>query len=111
MPTVALIDSVFVRTAPGSCVFPLCRGEGSFGVIAFGSCGYTNSDGTVPFPVDAVAASADADPDCEWCCALVRECILSLHSCGCSGQWPCAVALVVVVVVGSWEGGVYAASH
>ena len=40
-----------------------CRGEGSFGILAFGSCGFTNSDGSIPFPRDAVAAAADASAD------------------------------------------------
>eukprot|EP00879_Flechtneria_rotunda_P010503 GHRR01010979.1.p1 GENE.GHRR01010979.1~~GHRR01010979.1.p1 ORF type:complete len:225 (+),score=48.71 GHRR01010979.1:210-884(+) len=43
--------------------FDPVRGEGSFGILAYGSCGFTNSDGTIPFPSDAVAASADQNPD------------------------------------------------
>ncbi|GBF89114.1 hypothetical protein Rsub_01831 [Raphidocelis subcapitata] len=39
------------------------RGEGSFGILAYGSCGYTNGDGSLPFPRAAYAASADANPD------------------------------------------------
>jgi hypothetical protein len=51
--------------APGifSTTFDPFRGEGSFGVLAGGSCGFTNSDNSIPFPRDAVAAVADARPD------------------------------------------------
>lgn len=39
------------------------RGNGSFGILTYGSCGYTNSDGTLPFAQDAVAAASDSLPD------------------------------------------------
>jgi hypothetical protein len=39
------------------------RGKGSFGVLSGGSCGFTNSDNSIPFPRDAVAAIADSRPD------------------------------------------------
>ena len=39
------------------------RGNGSFGILAFGSCGFTNSDGSLPFPRAAYSASADANED------------------------------------------------
>jgi hypothetical protein len=32
--------------AAGLC----CRGEGSFGILAYGACGYTNEGGALPFP-------------------------------------------------------------
>lgn len=31
-------------------LLPMCRGEGSFGILAYGSCGYTNDGGALPFP-------------------------------------------------------------
>lgn len=46
-----------------AAVFDPVRGQGSFGVLEYGSCGFTNSDGTLPFPRDTVAAAADANPD------------------------------------------------
>ncbi|MEW5313055.1 MAG: hypothetical protein WDW38_004649 [Sanguina aurantia] len=39
------------------------RWEGSFGILTHGSCGYTPSDGSLPFARDAVAAAADCNPD------------------------------------------------
>lgn len=36
---------------------------GQFGIIAQGSCGYTNSDGSLPFPKDMYAAAADTNLD------------------------------------------------
>lgn len=36
---------------------------GQFGVIAQGSCGYTNSDGSLPFPREVYAANADTNVD------------------------------------------------
>ncbi|WIA23970.1 hypothetical protein OEZ85_013605 [Tetradesmus obliquus] len=39
------------------------RGEGSFGILAYGSCGYTNEGGALPFPRTQYAASADGSPD------------------------------------------------
>ena len=38
-------------------------GEGSFGILAYGSCGYTNSDESLPFPRAAYAAAADGNQD------------------------------------------------
>ena len=38
-------------------------GEGSFGILSYGSCGYTNSDGSLPYARTAYAAMADANPD------------------------------------------------
>ncbi|KAL6764674.1 hypothetical protein V8C86DRAFT_2468022 [Haematococcus lacustris] len=52
------------------------RGEGSFGILAYGSCGYTNigsSGGTLPYPRDAVAASADANSDYPGSCSRCYE--------------------------------------
>jgi cullin-associated NEDD8-dissociated protein 1 len=37
--------------------------KGQFGVIEYGSCGYTNSDGTLPFPKEVYAAVADTNED------------------------------------------------
>jgi hypothetical protein len=51
----------------------MCRGEGSFGILSFGSCGYTNGDGSIPFPNDAVAAPADANPDFPGSCGRCYE--------------------------------------
>jgi hypothetical protein len=43
------------------------RGKGSFGILKHGSCGFTdlmpNGDTYLPFERDAVAASADTNPD------------------------------------------------
>ncbi len=36
--------------------------------MPYGSCGYTNSDGTIPFARDAVAAAADQNNDYEGSC-------------------------------------------
>jgi len=36
---------------------------GQFGIIAQGSCGYTNSDGSLPFPKEIYAAAADTNED------------------------------------------------
>jgi hypothetical protein len=30
------------------------RGEGSFGILAYGACGYTNEKGALPFPCTQV---------------------------------------------------------
>lgn len=46
-----------------SATFDPFRGKGSFGVLSGGSCGFTNSDNSIPFPRDAVAALADSRPD------------------------------------------------
>jgi hypothetical protein len=46
-----------------STIFDPFRGKGSFGVLAGGSCGFTNSDNSIPYPRDAVAAVADSRPD------------------------------------------------
>jgi hypothetical protein len=32
------------------------RGEGSFGILAYGACGYTNEGGALPFPRTQVRA-------------------------------------------------------
>lgn len=40
------------------------RGEGAFGILAYGACGYTNTpEGTIPYARDAVGAPADTNPD------------------------------------------------
>ncbi|KAL6758139.1 hypothetical protein V8C86DRAFT_3025649 [Haematococcus lacustris] len=50
------------------------RGAGSFGILAFGACGYTNlPGGTLPFARDAVAASADQNPDYPGSCGRCYE--------------------------------------
>lgn len=36
---------------------------GQFGILAQGSCGYTNSDGSLVFPKDTYAAAADTNED------------------------------------------------
>jgi hypothetical protein len=52
--------------------------EGQFGIIAQGSCGYTNSDGSLPFPREAYAALADANEDypgsCGRCYQVKKQC-------------------------------------
>lgn len=37
--------------------------KGQFGIIEYGSCGYTNSDGSLPFPREVYAAVADTNED------------------------------------------------
>jgi hypothetical protein len=49
------------------------RGKGSFGILAFGSCGFTNADGSLPFPNDQPAAAADASPDFPGSCGRCYE--------------------------------------
>eukprot|EP00879_Flechtneria_rotunda_P032789 GHRR01036138.1.p1 GENE.GHRR01036138.1~~GHRR01036138.1.p1 ORF type:complete len:183 (-),score=45.32 GHRR01036138.1:187-735(-) len=39
------------------------RGAGSFGILAYGACGYTNAGGTLPYPQTEYSAAADASPD------------------------------------------------
>ncbi|WIA32859.1 hypothetical protein OEZ86_006034 [Tetradesmus obliquus] len=46
-----------------SATFDPYRGKGSFGVLSGASCGFTNSDDSIPFPRDQVAALADSRPD------------------------------------------------
>eukprot|EP00198_Chlamydomonas_reinhardtii_P014096 XP_001703433.1 predicted protein [Chlamydomonas reinhardtii] len=46
-----------------SAAYDPARGEGSFGILSHGECGYTNSDGTLPFAREGYAASADANYD------------------------------------------------
>ncbi|WIA20876.1 hypothetical protein OEZ85_005223 [Tetradesmus obliquus] len=36
---------------------------GQYGILAQGACGYTNSDGSLPFPREMYAAAADANAD------------------------------------------------
>ncbi|KAF6253155.1 hypothetical protein COO60DRAFT_1643399 [Scenedesmus sp. NREL 46B-D3] len=51
--------------APGSvaAAYDPSRGEGSFGILAYGSCGYTNDGGALPFPRAQYAAASDGSPD------------------------------------------------
>eukprot|EP00775_Hariotina_reticulata_P007574 gene7574-7777_t len=49
------------------------RGKGSFGILAFGSCGYTNADGSLPFPKEQPAASADGSSDYPGSCGRCYE--------------------------------------
>jgi cullin-associated NEDD8-dissociated protein 1 len=44
-----------------------------FGVIAQGSCGYTNSDGSLPFPREVYAAAADTNEDYPGSCGRCYE--------------------------------------
>ncbi|KAI8476465.1 MAG: hypothetical protein J3K34DRAFT_455778 [Monoraphidium minutum] len=48
-------------------------GEGSFGILAFGACGYTNDGGALPFPREQYAAAADANPDYPGSCGRCYE--------------------------------------
>jgi cullin-associated NEDD8-dissociated protein 1 len=56
---------------------------GQFGIIAQGSCGYTNSDGSLPFPREAYAALADANEDypgsCGRCYQVGQQCAKATH--------------------------------
>jgi hypothetical protein len=68
--------------------------EAQFGIIEQGNCGYTNSDGSLPFPREMYAALADTNEDfpgsCGRCyqvrapagapcaCAVTRAALLSL---------------------------------
>eukprot|EP00882_Tetradesmus_deserticola_P020314 GHRQ01021930.1.p2 GENE.GHRQ01021930.1~~GHRQ01021930.1.p2 ORF type:complete len:133 (-),score=17.50 GHRQ01021930.1:358-756(-) len=56
-------STYFGASALFSATFDPYQGEGSFGVLAGASCGFTNSDNSIPFPRDAVAAVADSRPD------------------------------------------------
>ncbi|KAJ9517598.1 hypothetical protein QJQ45_025065 [Haematococcus lacustris] len=50
------------------------RGPGSYGVLEYGSCGFTNKpQGTLPYPRDAVAASADTNSDYPGSCGRCYE--------------------------------------
>jgi hypothetical protein len=46
---------------------------GQFGVVAQGSCGYTNSDGSLPFPREVYAAAADTNEDYPGSCGRCYE--------------------------------------
>jgi cullin-associated NEDD8-dissociated protein 1 len=46
---------------------------GQFGIIAQGSCGYTNSDGSLPFPREMYAANADTNVDYPGSCGRCYE--------------------------------------
>jgi hypothetical protein len=78
-----------------------CRGDGSFGILSYGSCGYTNSDASIPFANDAVAASADANPDYPGSCGRCYEvrCKPGLVVGGCRTR----VIAGLQNVSGSWE--------
>lgn len=54
-----------------SATFDPIRGKGSFGVLAYGSCGFTDTSGNVPFPKDQVAAAADGNPDYPGICVQI----------------------------------------
>lgn len=53
--------------------FDAARGQGSFGILAYGACGYTNSDGSLVFPQETYAASADANYDYAGSCGRCYE--------------------------------------
>ena len=46
---------------------------GQYGIIAQGSCGYTNSDGSLPFPREMYAANADTNVDYPGSCGRCYE--------------------------------------
>ena len=46
---------------------------GQFGIIEQGSCGYTNSDGSLPFPKEMYAAVADTNEDYPGSCGRCYE--------------------------------------
>ncbi|KAG1671486.1 hypothetical protein FOA52_003144 [Chlamydomonas sp. UWO 241] len=60
-------------TVSGLQRFDDVRGEGSFGILAYGSCGYTNSDGSLPFAKETYAAAADANVDYPGSCGRCYE--------------------------------------
>jgi cullin-associated NEDD8-dissociated protein 1 len=47
--------------------------QAQFGVIEHGSCGYTNSDGSLPFPREMYAAAADTNEDFPGSCGRCYE--------------------------------------
>lgn len=46
---------------------------GQYGILAQGACGYTNSDGSLPFPREMYAAAADANADYPGSCGRCYE--------------------------------------
>ncbi|PNW76515.1 hypothetical protein CHLRE_11g467656v5 [Chlamydomonas reinhardtii] len=48
-------------------------GESAFGILEWGGCGYTNADGSMPFPRDAVTSFADTNPDFPGSCGRCYE--------------------------------------
>ena len=54
------------------------RGNGSFGVIEDGACGFTNSDKSLPFPRDIYAAVADTNADYPGSCGRCYQVSLVL---------------------------------
>jgi hypothetical protein len=51
---------------------------GQFGIIGQGACGYTNSDGSLPFPREMYAAAADANADYPGSCGRCYQVSLLL---------------------------------
>lgn len=48
-------------------------GESAFGILEWGGCGYTNSNGYIPFPKEAVSSYADQNPDFPGSCGRCYE--------------------------------------
>jgi hypothetical protein len=68
------------------------RGEGSFGILAYGSCGYTNSGGGLPYPRAEYAAAADANADYPGSCG--RWCVFERWLGGWLFEWYSCASLV-----------------
>jgi hypothetical protein len=51
---------------------------GQFGIVGQGACGYTNSDGSLPFPREMYAAAADANADYPGSCGRCYQVSLLL---------------------------------
>lgn len=63
---------------------------GQYGVVAQGACGYTNSDGSLPFPKEEYTAAADTNDDYPGSCGRCYQvCYCSSSCCGlaCTQQW------------------------
>jgi hypothetical protein len=53
---------------------------GQYGILGQGACGYTNSDGSLPFPREMYAAAADANEDYPGSCGRCYQVILLADS-------------------------------
>jgi hypothetical protein len=56
---------------------------GQFGILAQGACGYTNSDGSLPFPRVVYAAAADTNEDYPGSCGRCYQVSASWCTCVC----------------------------
>lgn len=53
--------------------------EAQFGIIEQGNCGYTNSDGSLPFPREMYAAVADSNEDYPGSCGRCYQ-VCAMHT-------------------------------